>query len=426
MRKALTTKSIEALKAETALYIVPDLACPNLNLIVQPTGRKTWIWRGRVNTESRKFTLGRFPVHTLADAREWAREITRGRDAGVDVVNEKKRVVAQEQAEREKDCDWLFALYMRNEGDLTKSAPEKWRLYNREIRPSLGSRSVSSITHDDLANLLQAKLLESASVSNHMQALIKRWFRWAVTIGRHLTGMTIDPAANVVKLAKQKSRDRFLSDQELGLLLRVINRRDTKLADPIKLILHTGVRRAEAFELPWSEIADLAVNGRWVIPGSRTKNGQELALPLPDKMIAMLLGTPRRPGQRLVWEGGGEVDRPMSGFSKAVAGIHFQMQLLANEEVGASSIAPWSLHDIRRSVASGMNGLHDDDHMPLISSIVVERILNHVQPGIQGVYNRWSYMAEKKTALRLWANHLIALDRNSSAPLSLMQLAAGI
>ena len=91
MRKALTTKSIEALKAETALYIVPDLACPNLNLIVHPTGRKTWIWRGRVNTESRKFTLGRFPVHTLADAREWAREITRGRDAGVDVDRRGKR-----------------------------------------------------------------------------------------------------------------------------------------------------------------------------------------------------------------------------------------------------------------------------------------------------------------------------------------------
>jgi integrase len=63
---------------------------------------------------------------------------------------------------------------------------------------------------------------------------------------------------------------------------------------------------------------------------------------------------------------------------------------------------PWTFHDLRRSVASGLQriGTHVE---------VIEAILNHRSNtfrGIVGVYQRHDYMAEKAVALAKWAEHL--------------------
>jgi hypothetical protein len=38
-----------------------------------------------------------------------------------------------------------------------------------------------------------------------------------------------------------------------------------------------------------------------------------------------------------------------------------------------------------------------------------ERVLNHVQPGVAGVYDRFAYLDEKRAALEKWSDHLVAL-----------------
>ena len=65
---------------------------------------------------------------------------------------------------------------------------------------------------------------------------------------------------------------------------------------------------------------------------------------------------------------------------------------------------PWVLHDLRRSVATGMAELGIAPH-------IVEAVLNHVsghKAGIAGVYNRATYEKEKRAALAMWADHVIA------------------
>ena len=66
---------------------------------------------------------------------------------------------------------------------------------------------------------------------------------------------------------------------------------------------------------------------------------------------------------------------------------------------------PWVIHDLRRTVATGMAEIGIQPH-------VIEAILNHVsghKSGVAGIYNRASYEAEKATALNLWAAHILAL-----------------
>ena len=67
-----------------------------------------------------------------------------------------------------------------------------------------------------------------------------------------------------------------------------------------------------------------------------------------------------------------------------------------------AGIAPWTLHDLRRTAASGMAKLG-------VSLVVIEKVLNHVSGslgGIVGVYQRYEYAEEKRAALQLWADHV--------------------
>ena len=59
----------------------------------------------------------------------------------------------------------------------------------------------------------------------------------------------------------------------------------------------------------------------------------------------------------------------------------------------------WTIHDLRRTVATGLAGLG-------VAMPVVEKILNHVSGsfgGVAGVYQRFAFADEKRDALDKWA-----------------------
>jgi integrase len=71
----------------------------------------------------------------------------------------------------------------------------------------------------------------------------------------------------------------------------------------------------------------------------------------------------------------------------------------------------WTLHDIRRTVATRMAELGVQPH-------IIEAVLNHVsghKGGVAGIYNRATYDKEKREALNLWAEHVTALVEGRKA-----------
>lgn len=66
---------------------------------------------------------------------------------------------------------------------------------------------------------------------------------------------------------------------------------------------------------------------------------------------------------------------------------------------------PWTLHDLRRTLATKLNDMGVAPH-------VVEQLLGHAMPGVMGIYNRSQYLQEKLDALNLWVNRLEALTGN--------------
>ena len=78
-----------------------------------------------------------------------------------------------------------------------------------------------------------------------------------------------------------------------------------------------------------------------------------------------------------------------------------------------SDIAHWTLHDLRRTAASGMARLKIAPH-------VIDKILNHQSGAIKGVaavYLREQFLDERQAALQVWGRHIEALvhpDRTSN------------
>ncbi|MFH4665807.1 tyrosine-type recombinase/integrase, partial [Vibrio cidicii] len=78
----------------------------------------------------------------------------------------------------------------------------------------------------------------------------------------------------------------------------------------------------------------------------------------------------------------------------------FFWQRLGHEEA-------WTLHDIRRTLATRLNELG-------VAPYVVEQLLGHSLGGVMAIYNRSQYLPEKREALTMWLEHLDILTNKTN------------
>jgi hypothetical protein len=90
MAKALTVKTLENLKPGPARREIPDGLLPGLYFILQPSGKASWACRYRQRGQSRKLTLGPYPIITLQHARELARTALSRVADGCDPARDKR------------------------------------------------------------------------------------------------------------------------------------------------------------------------------------------------------------------------------------------------------------------------------------------------------------------------------------------------
>ena len=150
-------------------------------------------------------------------------------------------------------------------------------------------------------------------------------------------------------------RERSLSDTEAAAVWLAAP--DNDYGHIVRLILLTGCRRTELGSLQWSEIDKEART--LTLPPERTKNGQAHVVPLSDPAMAILKTITRRERENVFGSGEGGY----SGWSKSKAALDKAAKL--KEE--------WTLHDLRRTVRTGLGTLGVQPH-------VAEAVLNHLPP----------------------------------------------
>lgn len=346
-----------------------------LYLVVQPTGSKSWAVRYRYGGVSRKHTIGSYPVFGLKEAREAAskllRTVSEGRDPKTRRPGSVEDVVAQFLERHCKDYR-------------PRSLNEAERLLRLNVLDKWHGRRIDEITRADVRAMLGR--VNGGTTANRVHSITRKLFNWCVENDI----LVSSPVTGVGPPSQEVTRDRVLTDDQLKAVWLAADEGGYPFGYIVQLLILTGQRRGEVAGMEWSEVE----GDTWIIPRERAKNGRRHEVPLSRQAMAIINGLPRIGDRYAVTLNG---DTPFNGWGKSKARLDV-----------AAGIDGWTLHDLRRTVASGMAKLG-------VSLVVIEKVLNHVSgslAGIVGVYQRHEYAEEKRAALQQWADHVERLVRS--------------
>jgi integrase len=262
--------------------------------------------------------------------------------------------------------------------------------------PAWRRRPIASISRRDVLDLIEGIVSRGAEVqANRTLARLRALLNWAIEKDR----VAASPIARMKLPTQEKTRDRVLSDDELRWLWQACEEAGWPFGPLVKLLILTAQRRNEVAGMTWAEV-DFA-KGLWTIPRHKAKNDRVHEVQLSEAAIAVLRSLPRI-GDGLVFTTTGET--AVSGFSKSKRRLDAAMLRAKRLELGAhngDAIPGWTLHDLRRTAATGMARLNFPPH-------VVDKVLNHVSGAIRGVaavYIRFAYLDERRAALEAWGRY---------------------
>jgi integrase len=284
-----------------------------------------------------------------------------------------------------------------------RSLEEVVRHLSKHAKP-LHGRKADVLGQREIVALLQSVVVQGPILANRVRASISAMYSWGMKAGL----VASNPVAATFKPAEERARDRVLTDAELALVWRCTGGG----ADHdriVRLLMLTGARREEIAGMCWSEVAPRD-DGTcyWMLPAQRSKNRRAYEAVFPE-IVTELLPAPRREndGSRrdLIF---GARHGPFSSWSNWKARLDERIAA-AN---GGAPIAPWVLHDLRRTFVTRLNDLGVEPH-------VIEALVNHVggaaKSGVAGIYNRSAYAFQKRAALAMWCDHIARLTGNHGA-----------
>jgi integrase len=374
-RVMLTDRSVAALQPKEKRYDVSDSKRVGLRVRVAPTGIKTWVFEKRIRGESvlRSHTLGRFPVISLAEARDKALTLEKEAVEGVDrkakgLRNETVRMVLDEYEKR-------HLAQLRTGKDRRK-----------QLEAALAKhldKPIIKLERQHLRDFVE-KVAESGTLiaANRYRAALSAFATYAWK--RDLIDQNI--GAGLPSATREKPRDRLLTLTEVRAIYDAAGLLSPLWTPIIRLLILTAQRRGDIVGLRHSEI-DFDKR-RIDLPGARTKNGKAHIVHLSEP--ALEIASAVTPTNDLMFTTTGK--NPVSGFSK----VKVEIDKLLPEDM-----APWTFHDFRTAFATIMAEGGADEG-------IVDRILNHsasasAASAVARVYNLSAQLDKRAIVLDRWA-----------------------
>jgi integrase len=358
-----------------------DAGLPGFGVKVTPKGRKVFLVMYRLagaGSRLRKYTIGPYGRVTLPMARAQAQKIFAARLDGRDPAEEKKQSRRRLVVD---GIDDLVKTFIRERVSAIRTAKKISNLLQRDVLPHWGTRSIHEIKKRDVIELVNEVSHRSAHAGYRLLKTLKTFFRWCV--GRAV--IDLSPAEGIPSQWREVSRDRVFTYQELAAILVAARQMSWPFGGIVEFLALTGQRREEVAQAKLHEID--ADTRTWCIPGTRTKNGKAHIVHLSEPAWAVICDRPKT-----------------NGYVFATSGAkHFQT--FANNKRlldDRSRVGGWRLHDLRRTIVSGMARLGIPPH-------IADKILNHQSGTISGVaaiYQRHEFLAERKDALDRWGAHV--------------------
>lgn len=449
--KRLTATYIEGLKTRDARYEIGDPAVPGLQLRVEPNGAKHWQLRFYWNGKRQKLALGTYPAGrtpgmSLEEARTAALKAREHLDAGIDPrradrtkhrgVQRRRlrRADGQEVGERTAAGQYSYARFavamqapeiaaaMRNKHSVAylahefitihvakrrKHPEEVERFLVSEVLPAWGTRDARTIKAREVVELLDGIVARGApAMANRGANMLSQMFRFGIQ-----RAICEDTPVQLLYRpgGEEKPRKRTLRDEEIRFLLNHWEAesryqtgdraRSARTANALRLLLLTAVRRGELVRATWANVHLEEPNPYWLIPDPDSKTEVPYTVPLTRAAVAEFKALKKYAGSSpfvFPSRNGKSAAKPAI-LTRAVRRNFKRMNKKA-AELGVQ-LEPFTPHDLRRTARTGFTRIG-------ISRDLGERLLNHKLPGVQGVYDLWEMIAEKREALEHWAKFL--------------------
>jgi integrase len=391
----LTDFKVRALRpGPTGEYVQGDTQVPGFGVRVRSSGATSYIVSKRLPGQIRptRITLGRVGELSLQDARTKAREAIAATRQGVRLNAGKQR--SQARVRRVKTATGYYpdtfgataARYIELECRNLARGAEVAAVIRRGLLPVWGERPLAELRRRDLTALLDPVAATGRTQAAHkLREIAIRIVNWAIDRGDLEVNYLASPSRGRRRsgIIRRTRRDRVLSDNEIRAVWQACEPAGWPFRELVRLALLLGQRRDEIAGMEWGELD--FVRGVWVIPAVRYKTRVDHAVPLSAAVVALIGAMPKL-CDRFVFST--MPGTHFSGFSKSKARL---------DEL--SGVTNWRLHDLRRTMRTGLAGLR-------IDTDIAERVIGHVIGGVRGVYDRHHYLDEKRDALERWARHL--------------------
>lgn len=389
MKIKMTDQALVKLKPAQSRIDVSDTVVTNLMMSVQPKGKKVWSVRYRADGKRIKMKLGEYPELSLRDAREKARAaILSVFDGANPTYDKNQEKIAKSEIRLGSTISSLLERYDALHLSQLKTGYQA-NTFLREFVAKYGKLNILEFKRQHFVDLIDEIMLQgNGTKANRVHTHVKTFFNWAIGRGY----IEANPCDRVPKPYKEKSRERFLSDEEIKLFWNATGEDLEPFGYLARLLLLTGQRLNECAKMTEGELIS---QDHWHLSSARTKNGNQ-----HDIFLSPL-------AQNIVWRGErvtGEFifstigTAPIQSFDKPVKRLRLRMNELAGRE-----LEHFTYHDLRRTCETGLAMLGTPQP-------IIDRITNHITGrGMARVYNLHDYRAEKTAALQKWADHVESL-----------------
>ena len=382
----ITKSAVDAAQPGGKDWFLWDERVRGFGLKVTPKGSKSYLFQYRMGgrgSKVRRYTIGRHGTLTPDGARkiaeQLAAQVAQGEDPQASRIQSRRDAI---ELAFKPYCQRFHDEYLLHNWKSTHA--EGLRLLERFAFPVLKDKALPAITKKDVSDVLRP-LRAMPATEKKVFAVLRKLFNWAVNEG----DLQASPMTGMETPAGVPSRQRVLDDDELSLVWKVSYRLGHPYGPWLRCLILTGQRKGETGGLMWSE---LSRDGRlWSMKGERTKNGQPQTVPLSDPAILELdrIAAEQFDREDGTWPKTGPVftttgDKPINGFSKIKKRVDKFVEELNQGQDEPIVVEHWTFHDLRRTLATGMQRLG-------VRFEVTEAILNHVglsKSGIAGVYQR--------------------------------------
>jgi integrase len=346
-------------------------------LRIRKSGSKSFVFQYDFAGRTKRITIGAVSAIDPTKARQIASELHARVRLGEDVA----AIKADSQARAGETFGAAIKPYLQWQHARVRASSlrhlERHLLVNLK---ALHHLPLAQVDRRAIASQL-TRMAESPSQANRTRSTLTSFLNWAMREGL----IDSNPAIATNKYPEQ-ARDRVLTNAELRALWLALPEGD--FGDIVRILILTGQRAREISDLQWNECN--FDKGVIELPPARTKNRRKHSIPMSNAVRAILQA--REQDGAFVFGRSGSSG--FSGWSRCKERLD-----------QALGIPDWSLHDLRRSFATGAAEIGIQPH-------IIEAVLNHVsghKGGVAGIYNRAAYETEKATALNRWASHVAAI-----------------